>query len=460
MNAPFSCDTSVALGSATFDGSTIFAKNSDRSANEAQPLIHAPRTTHQPGARTSCQYIEIPQVGTTWELIGSRPCWLWGFEMGVNEWGVAIGNEAVHTREPSEDKALIGMDLVRLGLERGRTADEAKSVICALIEQYGQGGSCEESYFRTYHNSFIIADPRGAWIVETAGRRWAARRAQNHAAIGNLLTIGADFDDVSLGLVDHASAAGFATDPFDFAASYRNPETDLATRVCRWDRARALLGSHREKITVSDMMAVLTDHGDRDLPERAEPLPTLCMHACPGLPGETAASMVAHLKPDQPKELTATVWTAFGSPCLSVYRPVYPFAVGLPADLNLGASTYSADSPWWVFERLQRIVAASPALASLVRPEFAALQQAFFEEAIATEAEAGTLIEGGSIDAARALLRRLVNNATDRAITLANDLARKLISATPPASNPIMAEFWANLNDTAGLAMAGRVIVR
>ena len=78
MNSPFSCDTSVALGSATFDGSTIFAKNSDRAANEAQPLVHAPRAAYQPGVMASCQYIEIPQVETTWELIGSRPCWLWG----------------------------------------------------------------------------------------------------------------------------------------------------------------------------------------------------------------------------------------------------------------------------------------------------------------------------------------------------------------------------------------------
>ena len=50
MPASLSCDTSVALGSATIDGSTIFAKNSDRSANEAQPLIHLARAQHAPGA--------------------------------------------------------------------------------------------------------------------------------------------------------------------------------------------------------------------------------------------------------------------------------------------------------------------------------------------------------------------------------------------------------------------------
>src|SRR4051794_38373653 len=126
---PFSCDTSVVLGSITADGSTIFAKNSDRSPNEAQPLSHYPRRTYPAGATVRTQYIEIPQVEQTWEVIGSRPCWLWGFEMGVNEWGVAIGNEAVHTREPSEAAALLGMDIIRLALERSTSADAAVDVI-------------------------------------------------------------------------------------------------------------------------------------------------------------------------------------------------------------------------------------------------------------------------------------------------------------------------------------------
>src|SRR4051794_35793294 len=189
MWASLSCDTSVALGAATVDGATIFAKNSDRSANECQTLQHIPRRQHERGATVQCQYMAIPQVSATWELLGSRPYWLWGYEMGVNEWGVAIGNEAVLSREPDEEVALIGMDLVRLGLERARTADEAVRVIGTLVEEYGQGGSCEAGFFRTYHNSFIVADPASAWVLETAGHRWAARRVRDRAAISNLFTI-------------------------------------------------------------------------------------------------------------------------------------------------------------------------------------------------------------------------------------------------------------------------------
>jgi dipeptidase len=451
MSVPFSCDTSVALGSATADGSTILAKNSDRSPNESQPLTHIPGSTHPAGATVRCQYIEIPQVEQTWEVIGSRPCWLWGFEMGVNEWGVAIGNEAVLTREPSEEVALIGMDIVRLALERAATADEAVQVMGELIERYGQGGSCEESYFRTYHNSFIVADPSGAWIVETAGHRWVAKRVQDRAAIGNLLAIGQRWDAGSPGIAEHAIASGWATEPFNFADSYRDPEADLSTRTCRLDRARAILGGYSQPITVTDMMSVLKDHGDRDLPTGAERLPTLCMHASPGLPDETAAAMVAHLRPGKPKEITAPVWTAFGSPCLSVFRPVYPFAVGLPEVLNIGTSRYSSDSPWWTFERLQRTVAINPSLASDVRSAFTELQQRFFDLAAQAEADAESMLLDGRRDDALRLLRDLVDTTTAESIELASRLLNQFESRGAVDSNPVMASIWAELNEKAGV---------
>lgn len=61
-----------------------------------------------------CTYIEIDQVEKTHAVVLSRPSWLWGAEMGANEHGVCIGNEAVWGREEvCDDEALLGMDLVR-----------------------------------------------------------------------------------------------------------------------------------------------------------------------------------------------------------------------------------------------------------------------------------------------------------------------------------------------------------
>ncbi|MGE3796911.1 MAG: C69 family dipeptidase [Thermomicrobiales bacterium] len=441
-NDPLSCDTSVVVPPLTRDGSVIFAKNSDRSVNECQPLVHIPRMSHDPDTSVRTQYLTIPQVETTWEMIGSAPWWLWGFEMGVNEWGVTIGNEAVHTREPTHHEALIGMDLVRLGLERAITAEQAVTVIGRLVETYGQGGSCEATHYRTYQNSFIVADANAAWILETAGHRWVATSVKERGAISNLLTISDSWDDGSPGVREHAVAQGWWRDPGGFAAAYQDPEADLTTRTCRLERARDLLGRYQTGVGVADMMAVLRDHSGGDLPTGPERLPTICMHSNPAFPGETAAAMVVRIRPNRPKLLTTTIWTAFGSPCLSVFRPVYPLAAGLPDDLSKGSAAYDAESPWWVFERLQRLVARSPGTAGVVRAAFATLEQEFFGETEQAETIAAEQLAAGDQDGATTTLRTLVDETTSRAIALARQLTTTLPQHAHYSPHPALSEHW------------------
>lgn len=67
-----------------------------------------------PSLVLQCTYIQIPQAEHTHAVVLSRPSWLWGAEMGANDKGVCIGNEAVWTREAIDPgEALLGMDLVR-----------------------------------------------------------------------------------------------------------------------------------------------------------------------------------------------------------------------------------------------------------------------------------------------------------------------------------------------------------
>ncbi|XP_027728407.1 secernin-2 isoform X2 [Vombatus ursinus] len=177
-DAPCSCDCFVSLPPASAIPAVIFAKNSDRPRDEVQEVVLVPSGTHAPGSRLQCTYIEVDQVERTHAVILSRPAWLWGAEMGANEHGVCIGNEAVWTQEPvGQEEALLGMDLLRLGLERGSSAQEALTVITNLLEQYGQGGSCREDPTPfCYHNTFLLADRKEAWVLETAGKLWAAQR--------------------------------------------------------------------------------------------------------------------------------------------------------------------------------------------------------------------------------------------------------------------------------------------
>ena len=171
------CDTIVALGNVTADGTVILAKNSDRETNEAQQIVVIPRAGHEKDATVKCTYIEIPQVRETYGVLLSKPFWIWGCEMGANEYGVAIGNEAVFAKVPAgKEPGLIGMDFIRLALERADTARRALEVIVELLGTYGQSGNCGLLRKQYYHNSFIIADPTEAWVLETVDKFWAAER--------------------------------------------------------------------------------------------------------------------------------------------------------------------------------------------------------------------------------------------------------------------------------------------
>ncbi len=199
------CDTIVIPAELSSDGTTIFAKNSDREPNEAQKIVRIPAKDHSENENLDCTYINIPQVKYTNAIIISKPFWIWGAEMGVNEYGLAIGNEAVFTKAKYEkSESLIGMDLLRLGLERAKTSREAITVITNLLEKYGQGGNCGFTHKLFYHNSFIIADSKNSWVLETTGKHWIAKEIKDVYSISNCLTIHNDWDLISSDLVNFA----------------------------------------------------------------------------------------------------------------------------------------------------------------------------------------------------------------------------------------------------------------
>ena len=78
------CDTVAVVTS----GGVLFGKNSDREPSEAQAVEHVPARAPGAGAQR-CTDWEVPAAGRARAVFLSRPSWMWGAEMGVNEDGVA-----------------------------------------------------------------------------------------------------------------------------------------------------------------------------------------------------------------------------------------------------------------------------------------------------------------------------------------------------------------------------------
>ncbi|XP_035687864.1 secernin-2-like [Branchiostoma floridae] len=345
---PKSCDTFVALPPATADGHIIFAKNSDRPANEVQEVVYFPEGSYEAGTQLECTYITIPQVQHTHAVILSKPAWMWGAEMGANQHGVCIGNEAVWSKlcgPDTEEERLLGMDLLRLGLERGSTAKEALDVMTTLLEQHGQGGPCMEEGGTPwcYDNSFIIADRREAWVLETASRLWAAERITSGCRnISNELSVRTKIDAMSEGLKDHAQKHSYWSPEegdFDFARAYSQ---DLPNNIDEDPTGRAgagkrLMEKYSGSIKAQTMFTILRDKKSGINMDGSF---------------RTTASMVSILPPPDTGTPCCHWFTATPDPSKSVFKP-FIFCNGVEIAKYTHSPERGADDPVRIKPRFQ-----------------------------------------------------------------------------------------------------------
>ncbi len=450
------CDTLVATPSATRDGVMLFGKNSDREPNEAHEVVRVPAKQHDEPT-VSCTYIDMPQVERTNAVVLSKPFWMWGAEMGANEHGVVIGNEALFTRVDVEKEGLLGMDLLRLALERAATADEAVTVMTDLMEKHGQGGDGGMHDEFLYHNSFLVADRKEAWVLETAGEHWVAKHVEGVYSISNCPTVSDDWDRASDDVVAHAVEQGWCDDAdgFRFDECYTDSiYTRFSDAESRRRCTMARLEQREGDLTVDDFIDALRDHGDHGNGDETSTYrpdrgvlgvlgSEVCMHAGygPVRRSQTTGSMVSRLSAET---TDAQFMTGTAAPCTSVFKPVW---VDTPMPDTGKSPTDEADdeSLFWRHERLHRETLRDyPARIALYDDERDALEDEMVEGAL-------ELAEGGASSKERAVYSE---DCFERAETATEEWTRKVADA-PVESKPgfLFRRAWNEYNERAGLRL-------
>ncbi len=347
------CDILVATPEVTENNIMLFGKNSDRDPNEAQILEYFPRRKNEED-KVELTYVSFPQVKETNAVILSRPWWMWGAEMGSNEHGLVIGNTAVFPNQEYQKSGLLGMDIIRLALERTENAKQALDFITEIITEHGQGGngSYEHDFF--YHNSFVIVDPEEAWVLETAGKNWVAKKIRGIYTISNNLTIDNDWSKSNLSSISDEEK-NFEDINFSEKFSANFPSSDyFKTKFSKAEDRQKFtsqkLEKNRDKINLRLLRKILSSHQTEPFAPEKGSNRDVCMHHGGFIrQSQTTSSQISELD----NENHVHWFTGTSNPCLSIFKPVY-FGEGLPDISQKGTNRFNSDSYWWKFEKLHR----------------------------------------------------------------------------------------------------------
>ena len=158
-NSASACTNLIVGKKASKDGSVIISYSQD-DYGSFEPLRVIPAADHPAGTMhplyhyESNNYLgEIPEVAHTYGVVGL-----------MNEFQVSIHETTYGGRAELTDTISGLIDygsLMVLGLQRSKTAREAIQVMTELTEKYG---------YESEGESFTVADPNEAWILEMIGK--------------------------------------------------------------------------------------------------------------------------------------------------------------------------------------------------------------------------------------------------------------------------------------------------
>ncbi len=451
MPAADACTSLIATAGATTDGSVMITYAADSHVLYGE-LYNQPAADHAPGTMrpvvewdTHKLLGEIPEVAHTYATIGN-----------MNEHGLTISESTWGGRPELAGSGLIDYgSLIYITLQRAKTAREAVDVMTSLVKDYGYSSSGE---------SFSIADPNEAWIMEMIGKGqsdpgavWVARRVPdgyisghaNHSRIHQFplndpetlyapdvisfarkqgLYEGKD-EDFSFSST-YAELDGGAVRGCDGRVwAYYNKFADGMDAYLPWvlkaeGEVLPLWVKPDKPVSVRDMQWMMRDHfegtpmdmtldigaGPYKVPYRWRPLTfevdsVTYTHERAIATQQTGFSFVSQMNARAHDAMKGILWFGVDDANTCVYIPVYSCVVEAPHEFAVGNGdmyNISWDAAFWVNNYVAN--QAYNRYSQMI-PDIRRVQNGIEDRLEAQVAELRTQVEGKSYDDAAALLR-------------------------------------------------------
>jgi len=392
------CTNLLVTRGASVDGSVMITYTCD---GVFHPRLHfQPAADHEPG--DSLEIVDwhgkvrgkIEQVPHTYAYIRL-----------MNEHQLAISETTFDGRPELENPEglLHYWDLMQLALQRAKTAREAIGVMTDLVAEYG---------YRSTGETFSIADPEEAWILEMIGpgpggeaALWVARRIPD-----GMISSHANKARIGEFPLDDPEDCLFAENVISFAIEkgYYDPSSGEAFRFCDvycpptpknrryasarvWSIFRRAAPSldlsphyHRsvegaepyplwiepdEKLGLEGVFALMRDHyegtpydmtegvdaGPFGTPNRWRPI-TWTVDSLeyawerPVSTQQTGFSLVAQCRAHLPDPVGGVTWYGVDDTYTTCYVPLYCGIDDVPGPFAIGSlDEYDRESAWWVF---------------------------------------------------------------------------------------------------------------
>jgi len=394
----FSCTNLIVTKGASTDGSAYLVYTNDGEWLYHLQIYQAkdyPKGAKLDFTNRSGVKGSIPQVPHTYKLIGFH----------MNEFQLSIGETTFGGRKELMNQKTGFLEywhLMRLALERAKTAREAIAVITGLVEKYGYASEGE---------SFSIADPNEAWLLEMIGKGdekgavWVARKIPdgmvlahaNHSRIAEFPLDDPDNCLYAKDVIKFAIKKGYydpkSGKPFRFNEVYNPmPKYRFKYTECRvWSLYRRIapslgltedycLGKENaepyplwikpdKKLRLVDVMNLVRDHyegtpfdmtkglaaGPFGSPNRVPPV--TWQYDSVGYSWErpisvyyTAFSFVAQMRNFLPDEVGGIVWFGEDDTYFTCYMPIFAGTNDVAEPYKTGnMQKFSWQSAWWVF---------------------------------------------------------------------------------------------------------------